>query len=569
MKPVIAMVDTHDLNLCVYDVDNDNIIIVDFDKIAKVKHYDLRSKKFSFDQKLAIFRRALNFLELQYGIKNDFSYFLHKPQSEITLEDLQSVIVSEKYIDCSFRKTKNFHHHLMHCYSSYGQSHFDDCFNISWDGVGDDTSFFTCRIKDGISSSQIKWVYDFSRSYNRIGKRLSLLDNTSNWSDIAGKLMGLSSYGKESSDSRRVIDLFKKSSRYRLTESEIEQEPKNLRITRVSPYNDMSSSLASEKIYLPIKLKYIKQALKQERITSEPDQFHFAYCAQKMLEESLIELIREKFYDDIMKCGGNLILTGGVALNVVVNQLVRKTFPEFNVYVSPNSNDSGQSFGIMYRFLLDQKLINLTKRFDISCGGMRLFDEHNIDTLLSFKQIPKVSIDQIANLLRDGNIIGVLQDRHEIGPRALCNRSIICDASFPEMKDVINARIKFREWFRPFAPVCREEDAPKYFDSPNYSGLENMTYIVDIKPQYADSFPSIVHVDGTCRLQTITKEKNELVYELLGKTDGVLLNTSFNKQGQPILNRLEDALDILNETQLDYVVLKHNEEYYLFDKLAL
>ena len=153
----------------------------------------------------------------------------------------------------------------------------------------------------------------------------------------------------------------------------------------------------------------------------------------------------------------------------------------------------------------------------------------------------------------------------EVGPRALGNRSIVCDPNIADMKDILNSKVKFREWYRPFAPFCKKEDAHKYFDSPNFENLEYMSYAPKVK---VDTLPSITHVDGTARLQTVTEESHKHFYDLLtefGKISdtNVLLNTSFNIRGYPILSWISDALYALENTEMDYVVI----EDYLFESL--
>lgn len=573
MKPIISLVDVHDASLCVYDIENDNMIIVDLEKVCRKKHFAFVRERHIKEYQSAIVRRALNHLEIQYGIKNDFSYFIWKPKNGSKLDC--TVVKAENYIDAS-HPARHTHHHKNHAMSSYGQSPFKKAFVISWDGIGDDCSFYTCKINNSEETDVKKWVWDFSRTYNFIGRKLYLLKDTGNWMDIAGKLMGLSAYGSPRKETDEIILQLQKAARFKLSKEELDNESDELKSSRSEQYSDLYNPSGNAG-KLGDSTKHIHRYLDgvfpqgDNSITDLDDQFHFAYCAQKMIENSIIELITEKFYDDIKACDNNLILTGGVALNVVANQLVRKTFPEFDVFVSSSSSDSGQSFGLMYSFLQDKKLIPPTKKFDTSYGGMPVYDGWLFERLLCFyPSIKKTTVDEVAELIDHGKVIGVIQDNHEIGPRALGNRSIICDPSFPEMKDHLNSNVKFREWYRPFAPICRKENAPKYFHSPTFEGYELMNYVADIKPEYADVFPSVVHVDGTCRLQTIEESKNKFIYDLLGKTESeVLMNTSLNIKGQPILNYLSDACSMIKDTGLDCIVFKYKEEFYLFDDMAL
>ena len=149
-------------------------------------------------------------------------------------------------------------------------------------------------------------------------------------------------------------------------------------------------------------------------------------------------------------------------------------------------------------------------------------------------------------LFRSGKIIGVCRNDSEVGPRALGNRSIICDPSFKDMKDILNSKVKFREWYRPFAPFCLKEDAHLYFDSKDFDNMEFMSYAPLVKEEYRSLLPSITHVDGSSRLQVVTEESHKFFFELLKcyskySDVRVLLNTSFNIRGNPILTKIGRA----------------------------
>ena len=175
--------------------------------------------------------------------------------------------------------------------------------------------------------------------------------------------------------------------------------------------------------------------------------------------------------------------------------------------------------------------------------------------------LEKIDKKELAQLIKDGNIIGLVYGDSEVGPRALGNRSIVCDPNIKEMKDILNAKVKFREWYRPFAPFCKKEDASTYFDSNTFESYEYMSFAPRVKEEYIEKLPSITHVDNTARLQVVTEESHSHFYELLtefGKISetNVLLNTSFNIRGYPILSTIEDALYVPHNTQMDYVVDK-------------
>jgi hypothetical protein len=163
----------------------------------------------------------------------------------------------------------------------------------------------------------------------------------------------------------------------------------------------------------------------------------------------------------------------------------------------------------------------------------------------------------LANFIAKGNIVGVINGNSEHGPRALGNRSILCNP-IGDMKDVLNKKVKDREWYRPFAPLVRLEDATKYFDFPEDAQSRHMTYIAHVKNEWKDVIPAVTHEDGTGRIQTVTRNQNPFIYDLLSKFSeisdhSVLLNTSFNVNGKPILTRLSEALQLLTNTKMDAV----------------
>ena len=252
-------------------------------------------------------------------------------------------------------------------------------------------------------------------------------------------------------------------------------------------------------------------------------------------------------------------MTGGCALNVLVNEQLKK-HTNRQIYVPPNPHDGSLSLGHMFLYKKPEKNVNITY------AGLPLTDKELFPEYIEKYNARKIDKKELAQLIKDGNIIGLVYGDSEVGPRALGNRSIVCDPNIREMKDILNTKVKFREWYRPFAPFCKKEDASKYFESRNFDNLEYMSYAPKVKDEYVENLPSITHIDNTARLQTVTEESHPEFYELLtefGKISetNVLLNTSFNIRGYPILSSIEDALYALNNTKMDYVVI----EDYLFE----
>ena len=279
--------------------------------------------------------------------------------------------------------------------------------------------------------------------------------------------------------------------------------------------------------------------------------YDIAATAQEAFENAFFSVL-DKYDTEVP-----LIVTGGCALNVLVNEKIKSRYNR-ELYIPPNPHDGSLSLGHLFLYKKPDKQI------DITYAGLPLLDRYNLQDYVDKYDAVRVNKKEIAQLIKDGKIIGLVYGDSEVGPRALGNRSIVCDPNIADMKDILNSKVKFREWYRPFAPFCKKEEAHKYFDSPNFENLEYMSYAPRVK---VDTLPSITHVDGTARLQTVTEKSHSHFYELLtefGKISetNVLLNTSFNIRGYPILSTIDDALYALNNTDMDHVVI----EDYLFTK---
>ena len=199
-------------------------------------------------------------------------------------------------------------------------------------------------------------------------------------------------------------------------------------------------------------------------------------------------------------------------------------------------------------------------------SGCQILDEEVLPFILDHRPWKKATPKLIASELEKGKIIGVCRGDSETGPRALGNRSILADPRSHKAKENINKKVKFREWFRPFAPVCKEEEAEHFFDiSPNAS-YKYMSFSPYVRQRYRTILPAVTHIDGSSRLQTVSREQNEFLYDILDEFEKitsipVLVNTSFNSRGKSILTRYQTAIQILDSTQLDSVILG---EYYIY-----
>jgi carbamoyltransferase len=285
-----------------------------------------------------------------------------------------------------------------------------------------------------------------------------------------------------------------------------------------------------------------------------------AASLQLRLEEVCLHLVKGLYEDTKMK---NICLSGGVALNSVMNKKILDQTPFENIFIHPASNDGGTPLGAalyVKHMLFNGETRNT--RWDNAYLGAEYSKEH-VENLLKDRgikyHVPGDLLKKVAGLLAEGKIVGWFQGKAEYGPRALGNRSILCDPRRGEMKDILNQRVKHREWFRPFAPVVIAEKSRDYFDI----GCESpyMLLVGGIHSSKRSDVEATAHVDGSARVQTVTKEQNLKLYNLLEEfmvVTGVpvLLNTSFNIGQESIVNSPEDALDCFLFTEIDCLVLE-------------
>jgi carbamoyltransferase len=264
-----------------------------------------------------------------------------------------------------------------------------------------------------------------------------------------------------------------------------------------------------------------------------------------------------------------LCMAGGVALNSVANTRILNESGFDELYIQPAAGDGGGALGAAlwaYNTLLG-KPRNFTMQH--AYWGRENSDAE-VSDFLTGNNIPHSRfnnedelLDRVVDQLTNGKVIGWSQGRFEWGPRALGNRSIIADPRNPNMKDIVNAKIKFREPYRPFAPSVLAEAAEKYFEFPNaakHCPARYMQYVVPVREKEHATLPAITHVDGTGRLQTVFKEQSPRYYKLIerfGQATGVpvILNTSFNLKGEPIVNTPANAFNTFSKSEMDALVL--------------
>jgi len=287
---------------------------------------------------------------------------------------------------------------------------------------------------------------------------------------------------------------------------------------------------------------------------------NIAATLQYVVEDTLLKMARHACSSAQSR---NLCVAGGVFLNCVANQKILD-LPEIdNIFIQPGAGDAGGSVGAA--FFAWNRLLQKPRSFvmDHAYWGPD-FTDKEIKAAISRNNL-EYTVMQTDDLLRhtaakisEANTVGWFQGRLEFGPRALGNRSILADARKPEMVDVLNHRIKHREWFRPFAPLVKEENANEYFD------MKNMSPFMLLAPQVRDDkkqvIPAVTHIDGTARVQTVSQKTNPLLWQLLDVFEQqtgvpVIINTSFNLKGEPIVCTPDEAINDYLKSEMDCLVL--------------
>ena len=303
----------------------------------------------------------------------------------------------------------------------------------------------------------------------------------------------------------------------------------------------------------------------EKKWEASPSMKHWEDLAWRVQDDSEKVLLERARWLRETTGARNLCIAGGVALNCVANGRIVREAGFDNVWIQPAAGDNGIAIGCAYYGHLAIKKKPRTSVMKHALLGVEYSEEEarkaTSRVLLSRKAFNGSGLEicsETARLLAEGNVFGWFQGRSEFGPRALGNRSILGDPRNPGMKDKLNSRVKFRQAFRPFAPIVLYERAKEIFIGEDESPF--MLRAKHVRPEWKDRIPGIVHVDGTARVQTVRREQNPRMYDLLvefEKLTGVpvLVNTSFNIKGEPIVETPADAVNCFLYTGIDYLAL--------------
>lgn len=363
------------------------------------------------------------------------------------------------------------------------------------------------------------------------------------WSSIeAGKTMGLFPYGKPNDNFPK---LFEDGAIYPLTN-------RNIVVPNYPNGAFINAGVYSELNEVP---------KPGEDVTLLQSRRDIAYAVQTETQEKVLELILKA----VEMTGKNkVVVSGGYGLNCVANYYYLNTLREkgIEMYVEPVSNDAGTAMGAAMMFwygLEDETEKRQTQTLYL--GPQYTYTDEQLVQLTSADGIEMKDAvhEDVVDLLTKKNIVTIFQGQSENGPRALGNRSILFDPSFEDGKDYVN-QVKRREYFRPFAGSILAEDVHEWFDLRGMQDSPHMMYAVNCQEGIAEKIPSIIHVDGTCRIQTVTREQNPHYYDLIKvfkeKTGlPIVFNTSFNLGGDPLVEKLEDAIWTLQNSEIEYLYL--------------
>ena len=432
-----------------------------------------------------------------------------------------------------------FDHHSAHAASTFYVSGFNEAVVITWDGRGE----WPCLTVSKASKQKVQKIWEQTVP-DSLGQFYESVTNFLGFNSYGDeyKVMGLSAYGKP----------------------KFYKEIKNIISLSNSGKVKIDSALWRYNIYkrnfglgYDFKIKGIKKRLENEKL--KKIHLDLAASTQKVfneIAEGITKLAYKKFNSN------NLCLAGGVAQNILMNQKIYLNSGFENFFVQPASHDAGLSLGAA--LLTQEKYSRKLEINEFTAFQGPKFSNSEIKQILDtfglsyFK--PKNIHIYTAKLIAKNFVIGWFQGKTEFGPRALGSRSILADPRNRKMKEIVNRKIKFRENFRPFAPSILEDFFNKYFE--NAPKNEFMCFSADVRKEMRKIIPAVTHFDGTARPQVVIKSNNPSFWKLIRcfyeiTKVPLLLNTSFNVQGEPIVNSPHDAIKCFFSSGIDYLILEN------------
>ena len=492
--------------------------------------------------------------KVQYALANPAKIlnFIRLRTRKHEMRDVRSLIGTALDVDASKLCFQEHHleHHIAHIASAYYCSPWDKAAGFSYDGSGDFVSTMMARCQ----GNQIE-VLDRVYLPHSLGSFYTMICEFIGYSKYGdeGKVMGLAPYGKPTYLDQ-VRPLIKPSGAgFELDLSYFKPLGSNQGMQVMADGTVRLARHFSDRM----EELFGKPRDPQSEITQRD--MDLAYAMQHRFEEIFFHLLNH--LHQRVACE-ELAMAGGCALNSVGNGKLFDATPFRRTYIQPAAGDEGLAIGAALHTY--HAVLNQPNRQDLKNSYLGPeYSEARIESALKavglkYRRYDRAPLlEAVAEHIADGDVVGWFQGRMEWGPRALGNRSIVAHPGLPNMKDVLNARIKRREWFRPFAPSILVEHQHEYFEHDHPSPF--MLHVYKIRPEKREQLCAVNHVDNTGRLQTVARDENPLYYDLIQafhRRTGipVVLNTSFN-ENEPIVCQPEEAIDCFNRTRMDVLAI--------------
>jgi carbamoyltransferase len=503
------------------------IAAVEEERLNRVKHAAGQLPILSIKEVLRIGR---------IGIKEISVVAFHGSTWQASIDDVLKSHFENHFGYCPL--IKRYHHHDCHAASAFYPSGLEEALVITVDGSGDGVC---TQISVG-RQGKLELLHRYERPQS-LGMFYSVFTQLCGFTRDADeyKLMGLAAYGQ--SGKYNLNDILSITGKgYQFNEEYMVQ---------ILP--GQSSPTRHEMLFSNKLTSALQLNRRTENEITEPYK-HLAAAAQLQLEQALVTLVKQYVAETGIQ---KVCMAGGVALNCLANQKIEALHEVEELFVQPASSDAGISLGAAYLASVDEGVSVFEKQTHTFFGN-EFSNQEIADTLqrchLNF-DVEENFVEDAATQLASNKVIGWFQGRMEFGPRALGNRSILANPAAPNIQQTVNHKVKFREGFRPFGASVLQEDFHDFFET-KCADAPYMTKVFSVKEKYRELLKGVTHADGTCRVQTINKSQSELYYQLLSsfksKTGfGVLLNTSFNLNHEPIVNTPREAVASFYASGLD------------------
>jgi carbamoyltransferase len=492
--------------------------------------------------------------KVQYALANPTRIlnFIRLRQRKESMRDVRTLLSKALDVDPSRLRFQQHHleHHIAHIASAYYCSPWEKAAGFSYDGSGDFVSTMMARCEGGNIE-----VLDRVFLPHSLGSVYTMICEFIGYSKYGdeGKVMGLAPYGKETFCEQMAHIVAPTDRGFQLD---------------LSYFQPLGSNQGMQ--ILPDGTVRLARHFsnRMETLFGEPRRLHaeitqrdmdLAFALQHRFEEIFFHLLNDLHVGTRLD---DLVMAGGCALNSVANGKIFDRTPFRHTYIQPAAGDEGLAIGAAlhaYHSVLRQPRRHELKRSYLGPEFSDSCIESSLNSAgLPYKRLDRQPLlDTVAGTIAAGKVVGWFQGRMEWGPRALGNRSILAHPGLPDMKDILNARIKHREWFRPFAPSILAEYQHEYFENDHPSPF--MLHVYRIRPEKRSLLCAVNHVDDTGRLQTVARDENSLYYDLISafhRIAGipVLLNTSFN-ENEPIVCTPDEAVDCFRRTRMDVLAI--------------